>query len=117
MTEEMIGELKQTCHRIEEILYLLMYKERESILNTAVEVFGTSSRRVEIYLMLDGKISATEIAAKLDMKRPNVSIEIGILYNSGLIEQVEAKQGSPYQRRLAFELIGLPAIIKERFNL
>jgi DNA-binding MarR family transcriptional regulator len=67
-----------------------------------------------IYRWMEKK-TATEIAKVLDMKRPNVSIEIGILYNSGLIEQVENKKSSPYRRRVCFELIGLSSAIQTHF--
>ncbi len=116
VSEKKIEELLSVCKRIEELLFLSLYQDRNKIIESTLGVFGTSSRRVDVYLALDGKKTATEIASELDMKRPNVSIEIGILFNSGLIEQVEDKQGSPYRRRMCFELIGIPSIIKTQFT-
>ncbi|MGY5863287.1 MAG: hypothetical protein RTV41_01670 [Candidatus Thorarchaeota archaeon] len=115
MTEEMIESLLLVCKRIEELLYLGLYQEREKIIETALGAFGTSKRRVDVYFALDGMKTATEIALELNMKRPNVSIEIGILFDSGLIEQVEDKQGSPYRRRMCFELIGLSSAVRTKF--
>ena len=117
VSNDKIEELILIGKRIEELVFLTVFKDREKIIETAISIFGTSSRRAEIYLTLDGKKSATEIASELTMKRPNVSIEIGILYNSGLIEQVEDKKGSPYRRRICFEIIGLSQLVKNHFNL
>ena len=116
MSEDKIEELLSICKRIEELLFLSLYQDRDKIIESAVGFFGTSTRRADVYLALDGKKTATEIAAELDMKRPNVSIEIGILFDSGLIERVEDKKKSPYRRRMFYELIGIPTIIKTQFT-
>lgn len=116
ITDEIIEELLLIRKGIEELSFLILYRDRDKILESAIAVFGTSNRRADVYLSLDGKKTATEIAKELDMKRPNVSIEIGILYNSGLIEQVENKKGSPYRRRVCFELIGLSSVIQTHFT-
>lgn len=101
---------------IEDILALLLLEKHETLVSQGIASFGTSKKRAEVYLILDGKLSATEIGRKLRMKRPNVSIEIKNLLDCGLIE-LSNGAGSPYRRRKCYELIGLPEKVASEFKL
>ena len=115
-TESALETVLDCVMNIEAILTLLLFEKEETLLKQALSAFGTSKKRAEVYLVLDGSLSATEIGNRMEMRRPNVSVEIRKLLDAGLIE-LTGGIGSPYRRRRCFELIGLPTRVAGKFGL
>jgi len=57
---------------------------------TVKKIFKNSKRRAQVYLAADGTRGVAEIAQHLGMKQPNVSPELRILKEEGLLELIEA---------------------------
>jgi hypothetical protein len=55
ITDEIIEELLLIRKGIEELSFLILYRDRDKIIESAIAVFGTSSHRADVYLSLDGK--------------------------------------------------------------
>ena len=70
--------------------------EAEKHYKSVREIFGTSERRVQVYLAANGNRSVDEIAKLLSMKPPNVSRELSLLNDEGLIEIIEIAGGHTY---------------------
>jgi DNA-binding transcriptional ArsR family regulator len=56
---------------------------------TVKSIFGKSIRRAQVYLAADGTRGVAEIAEHLGMKQPNVSPDLRILKEEGLLEIVD----------------------------
>ena len=58
---------------------------------TVGQIFRRGKRRAQVYLAADGTRGVVEIAKHLGMKAPNVSPELHILKEEGLLELVDAR--------------------------
>jgi DNA-binding transcriptional ArsR family regulator len=59
-------------------------------METVKKIFKRGKRRAQIYLAADGTRGVVEIAKHLKMKQPNVSPELKILKEEGLLEIVDS---------------------------
>lgn len=85
---------------------------------TLLDAFGTSIRRVQVYLALDGSRSVNDVAAVLKMQRQNVSIELTWLKKRGLIDATEADgRGTIYQKTIFDSIIRLSEALQQKFSL
>ena len=110
-------QLACSLKRIEEILFFQMLLRRQELLDYVQDVMGRSFKRTDVFLMLDGKTSVSELARKLHMKRPNVSIELRRLRTAGLVEvKTVARDGTVYQRKEILDLLGIPSEIARRMG-
>jgi Mn-dependent DtxR family transcriptional regulator len=64
--------------------------EAEKHRNTMKEIFRKGKRRAQVYLSADGSRGVEEIAKHLGMKAPNVSVELKLLHEEGMLEIVDA---------------------------
>jgi predicted transcriptional regulator len=55
------------------------------------KIFGTSKRRVQVYLATNGARSVQEIAAHLSMQRQNVGPDLKFLETEGLVELADSR--------------------------
>ncbi len=67
------------------------------------EVFGTSKRRVQVYLAANGNRAVEDIADLLSMNPPNVSRELSHLGEEGLLEVLEVEGGRSYWGKKAID--------------
>ena len=105
-------DLSETVKRIEDLLFLIVQSQKDSILEPIVKIFGHCKKRVEVYIQLDGRRTASKIGKILGMKKQNVSAEIKVLLNTGLIE-LSGGAGSPYKRKRVFEMLGLLGVLRK----
>ena len=57
---------------------------------TVKKIFKNGIRRAQVYLAADGNRSVVDIAGHLGMKTPNVSKQLRILKEEGLLELIDA---------------------------
>jgi DNA-binding transcriptional ArsR family regulator len=82
------------------------------------KAFGTSVRRVQVYLALDGKRNVQEIGRHLEMKQPNVSRDLAWLRRKRLIDVLEAGNGgNKYKKKFFDAIVGLSDALMLKFNL
>ena len=104
----------ECLRKIEDLLFFLVLDRKSNILEYARSVMGRSTKRIEVFLTVDGKMSVGELADKLDMKRPNVSIELKNLLDAGLIEVDETvTESNIYRRKATLDMIGITTAIAE----
>jgi DNA-binding transcriptional ArsR family regulator len=107
-------EMAKSLKKIEDFLFFLVLDRKSNILEYTRSVLGRSTKRIEVFLTIDGKLSVGELADKLDMKRPNVSIELKNLLDSGLIEVDETvTESNIYRRKATLDMIGITSAITE----
>ena len=120
-TDEILAHLKaidDNVLAIRSTLNMMFLSRREPLLAHALSVFGDSVKRAEVYLATDGARGATKIGRIVSMKRPNVSFEQGILSEAGVIEpDHRLGKGYVYRKVSAYELLGLPQLVKSKFKL
>jgi DNA-binding transcriptional ArsR family regulator len=81
------------------------------------KIFGRSKRRVQVYLAANGNRSVDEISELLSMSAPNVSRELSILEEEGLLEVQEIEGGRTYWGKKAIDrTIRISRHLKEEFE-
>jgi len=103
---------------IDNAMELLIRANKAAILSEALAFFGTSKRRAEVYLAADGNKTVSAIAESLRMKGPNVTRDLSLLKDFGLIE-VNRMEGSSivYKKRRIDRIIGLSSELRKKFEL
>jgi DNA-binding MarR family transcriptional regulator len=82
------------------------------------EIFKGSRRRAQIYLAADGSRSVQEIAAHLAMKPPNVSRELKVLSEEGLLKIVERSAGrDTWTKNLIDRTLRISQILRTEYTL
>jgi len=83
-----------------------------------IAAFGNSTRRVQIYVALDGVKNVQAIADALGMHQPHVSRDLLWLKKRGLIDVVEADgQGTIYKKTIFDSIINLSEELAKKFSL
>lgn len=81
-------------------------------------IFGRSKRRAQVYLAADGTRSVGEIAAHLRMRQPNVTIELNVLKEEGLLELNNAPGRKDfYAKKPIDKTIQISKHIRKKYNL
>jgi DNA-binding transcriptional ArsR family regulator len=94
--QQILNRLSKIEHKVdslEQTTAFALRAEKEKHSASVKEIFKTGKRRVQIYLAVDGIRSVKEIAAHLKMKQPNVSRELKILAEEGLLKIVDTSGG------------------------
>jgi hypothetical protein len=100
--QQILNRLAHIEHKVESIdetNAFALRAEAEKHQKTVGKIFGRSKRRAQIYLAADGTRGVAEIAQHLGIKLPNVSPELRILKEEGLLEIVDASGRQDFGRR------------------
>jgi len=113
-----IREIKWHQEAIDSAMEHLIRGNKGPILAEIMSFFGTSKRRAEVYLAVDGEKTVSEIARQLGMKGPNVSTDVSLLKDYGLI-QVKGVSGSGvvYKKHRIGKIVGLSKELERKFAL
>jgi DNA-binding transcriptional ArsR family regulator len=102
---------------MEDSLAWLVHAE-DGLRDRMLGAFGTSRRRVQVYLELDGIKNVSAIALALRMKPQNVTSELRWLKKNRLIDIAEADGfGMVYKKKVFDAIVGLSDALMEKFNL
>ena len=85
-----LAHIEHKVDSIDETNAFALRAEAEKHQETVRKIFGKSKRRAQIYLAADGTRGVVEIAQHLGVKQPNVSPDLRILKEEGLLEIVDA---------------------------
>jgi DNA-binding transcriptional ArsR family regulator len=85
-----LAHIENKVDSIDETNAFALRAEAEKHQETVRKIFGKSIRRAQVYLAADGTRGVDEIAQHLGMKQPNVSPDLRILKEEGLLEIVDA---------------------------
>jgi biotin operon repressor len=83
-----------------------------------MEIFKRSKRRAQVYLAADGSRGVQEIAAHLNMQRQNITPELRVLKEQGLLEIVGASGGRDLWGKTPIDrTLRITQFVCEEFNL
>ena len=119
--QQILRRLTNIEHRIdsmEQTSAFALRAESERHFATVREIFGQSKRRVQVYLAADGHRSVQGIAGLLGMKQPNVSKELNILKEEGLLEVMDQEGGETFWCKKPLDrTIRISKLLKKEFEL
>jgi DNA-binding transcriptional ArsR family regulator len=85
-----LAHIEHKVDSIDETNAFALRAEAEKHAETVKKIFKRGKRRAQIYLAADGSRGVVEIAKHLGMQTPNVSPQLRILKEEGLLEIVDA---------------------------
>lgn len=91
--QQILSRLAHIQHKvdsIDETNAFALRAEESKHMETVKKIFKRGKRRAQIYLAADGTRGVVEIAKHLKMKQPNVSPDLKILKEEGLLEIVDS---------------------------
>jgi len=119
--QQILRRLSNIEHRIdslEQTTAFTLRAEAERHYESVREIFGKSSRCVQVYLAANGERSVQDIASLLDMKQPNVSRELTKLQQEGLLEVFEKDGGETYWGKKPIDrTIRISNLLQKEFHL
>lgn len=92
--QQILSRLAHIQHKvdsIDETNAFALRADEQKHMGTVRNIFKRGKRRAQVYLAADGTRGVSEIASHLRMKTPNVSSDLGILREEGLLEIVDAR--------------------------
>jgi DNA-binding transcriptional ArsR family regulator len=102
---------------MEDSLAWLVHAE-DGLRDKMLKKFGTSRRRVQVYLALDGVKNVNAVASALSMKIPNVSRDLRWLKKERLIDLADANgPGIVYKKKFFDAIVGLSEELMKKFTL
>ena len=120
-SDELAIDIKKIRWRQESIdssMDLLLKANKESIMADIGKFFGSSKRRVQVYLAVDGKRPVGELAQILHMRRPNVSGDLLKCADEGLIERIPStKGGFLYKKKRIDKVLHIRQFLERKFDL
>jgi hypothetical protein len=85
-----LAHIEHKVDSIDETNAFALRAEAEKHQETVKKIFRKGKRRAQVYLAADGNRGVVEIARHLGMKTPNVSPQLRILKEEGLLELIDA---------------------------
>jgi DNA-binding transcriptional ArsR family regulator len=113
-----LGHIEHKVDSIDETNAFALRAEAKKHQETVSEIFGKSKRRAQIYLAADGTRGVVEIAQHLGMKQPNVSPDLRILKEEGLLEIVDATGRQDFWAKKTIDrTLRISKYLCEQYNL
>jgi DNA-binding transcriptional ArsR family regulator len=85
-----LAHIEHKVDSIDETNAFALRADASKHMETVKKIFKHGKRRAQVYLAADGSRGVVEIAQHLGMKQPNVSPDVRILKEEGLLELVDA---------------------------
>jgi DNA-binding transcriptional ArsR family regulator len=85
-----LAHIEHKVDSIDETNAFALRADASRHMETIKNIFRRGKRRAQVYLAADGTRGVVEIARHLGMKQPNVSPDLKILKEEGLLELVDA---------------------------
>jgi len=119
--QQILNRLARIEHKVdslEQTTAFALRAEKDKHSNSVREIFVKSKRRAQVYLAVNGVRGVQEIADHLKMKQPNVSRELKILTEEGLVEIIDTQGGKDiYAKKPLDRTIRVSKILQEEFRL
>ncbi len=113
-----LAHIEHKVDSIDETNAFALRAEAEKHQETVRKIFGKSKRRAQVYLAADGTRGVVEIAQHLGMKQPNVSPDLRILKEEGLLEIVDASGRRDFWAKKTIDkTLRISKYLCEQYNL
>ena len=104
---EKVDKILQRVESMDNFLPWLIRPQAKAILEEMKPFFVKRISAAKVYLEVDGEKTVSAIGQKLTMKVPNVSREITVLREMGLIEPKSTGNSTVYRKTKIDKIIGL----------
>lgn len=119
--QQILSRLAYIEHKVESIddtNAFALRADAEKHAETVKKIFRHGKRRAQVYLAADGTRGVVEIAQHLGMKTPNVSPQLRILKDEGLLELVDAPGRQDFWARKSIDrTLRISKYLCEAYNL
>lgn len=119
--QQILSRLSRIEHKVdsmEQTSAFALRAEADKHFNTIREIFGRSTRRVQVYLAADGVRSVQDIADHLGMRQPNVSKVLSKLQQEGLMEIIEVEGGnSIWAKKAVDRSLRISKFLQDEYSL
>ena len=88
-----LGMIEHKVDSLEQTTAFALRAEAAKHQGTVKMIFGRSKRKAQVYLAADGTRGVQEVAARLRMKRQNITPELKKLQDEGLLEIIATSGG------------------------
>lgn len=113
-----LGRIEHKVDSLDQTNAFALRADEDKYFATVIKIFGTSKRRVQIYLAVNGARGVQDIADHLGMKRQNVGPDLQMLTEEGLLEIIDAPGGKDiYAKKALDKSLRVSKQLQERFNL
>ena len=113
-----LAHIEHKVDSIDETNAFALRAEAEKHQETVRKIFGKSKRRAQVYLAADGTRGVVEVAQHLGMKQPNVSPDLRILKEEGLLEIVDASGRQDFWAKKTIDkTLRISKYLCEQYNL
>jgi hypothetical protein len=113
-----LAHIEHKVDSIDETNAFALRAEAEKHQETVRKIFGKSKRRAQVYLAADGTRGVVEIGQHLGIKTPNVSPELRILKEEGLLEIVDASGRQDFWAKKTIDkTLRISKYLCEQYNL
>lgn len=112
-----LANIEREVTSLDETSAFAMRASREAHLAELDKIFGRSRRRAQIYLAANGRRTVGEIAGHLRMKGPNVSADLSILEQEGLLVPKVEGVFTYWNKKAIDRTLGISRHLIDRFDL
>jgi DNA-binding transcriptional ArsR family regulator len=113
-----LAHIEHKVDSIDETNAFALRAEAPKHMDTVKGIFKRGKRRAQVYLAADGSRGVVEIAEHLGMKTPNVSPQLRILKDEGLLELVDAPGRQDFWAKKSIDrTLRISQYLCEEYNL
>lgn len=114
---EKVDKILQRVESMDSFMPWMVRPQAKEIRDLMLTFLESRTSTARVYLEIDGEKSVTDIGKHLNMKQPNVSREIAILYNEmGLIEPKTIGNNKVYRKTKIDKIIGLSKALEKKLT-
>lgn len=113
-----LGLIEHKVDSLEQTTAFALRAEASKHRASAMDIFKKSKRRAQVYLAADGNRGVQEIAEHLKMKRQNITPELRVLKDQGLLEIVGSSGGRDLWGKTPIDrTLRITQVVCEEFGL
>src|SRR5260370_2422414 len=113
-----LAHIEHKVDSIDETNAFALRAEAEKHQETVRKIVGNSKRRAQVYLAADGTRGVVEIAQHLRIKQPNVSPDLRILKEEGLLEIVDSSGRQDFwAKKIIDKTLRISKYLRDQYNL
>jgi hypothetical protein len=119
--QQILSRLASIQHKVDSIEQtnaFALRADKEKHENSLREIFKNGKRRAQVYLAVNGTRSVQQIADHLEMKQPNVSLQLKVLAVEGILEIANSIGGKDYWSKKPLDhTIRITRFLRNEFSL
>lgn len=119
--QQILSRLARIEHKVdslEQTTAFALRAEADKHFKSVKAIFGSSKRKAQVYLAVDGAKGVQEVAHYLHMQRQNVGPELKSLADEGLLEIIDNQGGKDiWAKKPVDRTLRITKFLQQEFNL